>query len=327
MTSRPELSVIIPAYRAWAVLTRVLAMLEPQIEPRTEVLVIDSSGPSDAVDLERVFPWLRLISLPSRVLPGEARNVGAQAARGSRLVFLDADAVPATHWLARLRNGGRNPRAVAVAGAVRNGTPRSAVGTASYLLEFAEWTPGRRGTPLHAAGCNLLIDRGVFERAGGFRPDIWPGEDTILTIPWGLSNRLEFARDAAVWHLNRTRPTELLRHQYRLGRAFAAVCDSVEFPHRRFSRWPMLAAAPGLRLAALGRRLAGQPELIRASIGIPHLLIIGLGAWATGLAAGRSSNDHPRGDPEEAGAALDEALRESADLQTPTPHASNPART
>jgi glycosyltransferase involved in cell wall biosynthesis len=284
-----ELSVIIPSYRSDATLVRVLAALRPQLEARTEVVVVESSGLEQAAALQAREPWLRVVGARDRLLPGEARNRGVQEAHGSLLAFIDADAVPDPGWLARLRVGLDGGRAVAAAGAVRNGTPRDAIGTASYLLEFSEWTPGRRGRPLHGATCNMLVRREAFERAGGFDEDVWPGEDTIMTVPWGHENRLAFVPDAAVWHLNRTHLDDLVRHQFRLGRSFAAVCDRVEFPHRRFSRWPLLVSAPALRLGALGLRLAGQPALLRAAARVSPLLIFGLGVWTAGVAAARAS--------------------------------------
>ena len=284
----PRLSVIIPAYRSDATLPRVLAALRPQLTSDIEVLVIDSSGLEHAARLERDQPWLRIVALADRVFPGKARNLGAGAARGARLAFLDADSLPSPSWLARLE-APLGAGGVAVAGAIHNGTPRHAVGTASYLLEFSEWTPGRRGAPMHGATCNLLVERKAFEAAGGFCEDVWPGEDTILTIPWGRSRRLLFAPDAAVFHLNRTSLYELIRHQFRLGRSFADVCDRVDFPNSAFARWPLLTAAPGLRLAALALRLAGQRRLLRDAAVVSPLLALGLGVWTAGLATQRRS--------------------------------------
>jgi glycosyltransferase involved in cell wall biosynthesis len=288
MRANPRLSVIIPAFCADATLPRVLETLRPQIGPGTEVVVVDSSGLEHAAQLERAQPWVRVIGLPDRVLPGEARNLGADAARGSLLAFLDADALPGPTWLTGLRASLADAEgAAAVAGAVHNGTPNDAVGTTSYLLEFSEWTPGRRGPPPHGATCNLLVERTAFEAAGGFCEDVWPGEDTILTVPWGRAKRLLFAPEAPVWHLNRTALGDLLRHQYRLGRSFPAVCDRVDFPHGRFSRWPLLVFAPGLRFGALARRLSNQPALLREATRVSPLLGLGLAAWTAGVAAVR----------------------------------------
>lgn len=286
-----RLSVIIPAYRAGATLPRVLDALRPQIGPGMEVIVVDSSGLEAAAETERAHPWVRVIGLPERALPGAARSVGVRAARGSRLAFLDADAVPGPDWLGRLDACFAHGGTVAVAGAVANGTPSSAVGTTSYLLEFSEVMPGRRGLPLHGTTCNLMIERHAFEAAGGFREDVWPGEDTILTLPWGQTKVLGFASDATVWHLNRTALPGLWRHQHRLGRSFVAVCDQADFPHGYFSRWPLLVLAPVLRLVALGLRLAGQPKLLRQAARVSPLLVLGLTAWTAGVAAERTKQD------------------------------------
>ncbi len=286
---RPRVSVVIPAYRAQRTLPRVLEALRPQVTGDVEVLVVESSGLAQASDLERAWPWVRVIGLAGRTLPGAARNLGVRAALGSRLAFLDADAPPGRDWLAGLEAGLRKRGAVAVAGAVHNGTPDSAIGTTSYLLEFSEVMPGRRGLPQHAVSCNLLVERSAYEAAGGFCEDVWPGEDTLLTVPWARSQRLQFAADAPVWHLNRTGLGELMRHQYRLGRSFVAVCDRVDVPYARFGRWPLLSLAPALRLGALGLRLSRQRSLLRTGFELTPLLALGLAAWTAGVAAERRS--------------------------------------
>ena len=294
MSKTVRVSVIVPAFKAGRTLQPVLDALRPQIGADTEVLVVESSGSSAAAALERAVPWVRVIAPAERTLPGAARNLGARAAFGSELVFLDADAVPGSAWLSSLRMSRVRSGATAVAGAVRNGTPGSATGTSSYLLEFSELFPHRRGLPLHGATCNLLVVRDAFEAAGGFCEDIWPGEDTILTAPWGRAGRLQFASDAAVWHLNRTALNDLLRHQHRLGRSFAVVCDRVDLPYDRFSRWPLLAAAPLLRLGALGGRLSDQPALLRRAARLTPLLALGLASWTAGVGAQRREQAHKR---------------------------------
>ena len=277
---------IIPAYRADATLPAVLAALKPQVVDGVEVLVVESSGGDSAHELAHSHPWLQVIDLPERTLPGAARNLAARAARGSRLAFLDADAVPASDWLAQLERGVAGD-VVAVAGAVHNARPDSRVGTASHVLEFAEWTPRRRRPQLHAASCNMLVERSAFEESGGFCGDVWPGEDTILTVSWGRSNRLGYAPRAGVWHLNRTRLREMLRHQFRLGQAFVAICDRSEFPHARFSHWPFLLLAPLLRIAALARGFAHDRTLLRQAVAASPAIVAGLLAWTAGVAVER----------------------------------------
>jgi cellulose synthase/poly-beta-1,6-N-acetylglucosamine synthase-like glycosyltransferase len=276
--------VIIPALGAWTTLPRVLEALRPQAEADSrEVLLVESSGEISAVELRRRWPWVRVEALEAPVLPGKARNIGAGSAQGELLVFLDADCVPGPGWLDALE-AALTADVDAVAGSIVNGTPRSAVGTAGYLLEFADWLPGARHALRHAASCNLLIRRSVLDRVGGFAEDVFPGEDTILTVPLAAAGRLAFAPGARVRHINRTSLGGFFRHQRRLGRAFAQVCARSEFPHRRLGRPALAPLAGPFRLFALSWRLLAHPRQALAALVLLPLLLLGLGGWTIGLA-------------------------------------------
>jgi len=287
-----RISVVIPAFEAWATLPGVLDALEPQVAGADrEVILVESGAGGRAGEMALGRPWLQVVSLPDRTLPGRSRNIGVSRARGGLLAFLDADAVPCRNWLdlleRSLAEGGNG--VVAVAGAVLNANPWHPIGVAGHLLEFSDWLPGPRPGLTHGASCNLLVARAAIERAGGFPEDVFPGEDTILSFRLAATGRLLFAPDATVRHFGRTEPLEFLRHQQRLGAAFAVVCRSVAFPHSAMAR-PMLAPlAVPFRLAALARRLAGHPREAMAAVAVLPVLIAGLVAWAWGVArAGRA---------------------------------------
>jgi GT2 family glycosyltransferase len=283
----PRTAVIIPSYRAWATLPAVLDALRPQIEGRErEAIVVDSSGERSARELEARWPWVRFLLLSERTLPGRARNLGARETRGDWLAFLDADAIPEPDWLDELERASSTGMD-GVAGSVANGTPGSVVGTAGYLLEFANWLPTARGAQLHGVSCNLLVRRAAFDERGGFLEDVFPGEDTIFTLPLARQGRLAFAPSARVRHVNRTSFRAYLRHQRRLGVAFAEVCAHVDFPHRVMARPALAPLGVPFRLAALGRRLLRHPrEALQAVLLLP-LLVLGLVAWAAGVAGAR----------------------------------------
>jgi GT2 family glycosyltransferase len=282
VTHAVETTVVVPAYRAAATLPSVLDALAPQVVGRArEAIVVESS--SELPELERRWPWVRVLRPAERMPPGRARNLGAREAAGALVAFLDADAVPEPDWLDELERA-LEPGVDAVAGAILNGTPRSAVGTAGYLLEFSEWLPRRRGVPGHGATCNLLVRRSALADAGGFPEDLWPGEDTVLTFRLAEAGRLAFAAQSRVRHLNRTRLREFLAHQRRLGASFLVVCRTVDFPYAWIVRPRLAPLAAVLRIWALAKRVSASPDDAARALAVLPVVLVGLAAWGAGLA-------------------------------------------
>lgn len=276
------ITVVVPAWRAWRTLPAVMEALRPQVVDSAdrELVLVESSGGAEAGQLEHRWPWARVITPGGRVLPGAARNIAVAHARGDVLAFIDADAVPEPDWLDELERG-LVPDADAVAGAVVNGTPRSAVGTGAYVLEFAEWHPHRHGLPRHAATCNLLIRRNALEQAGGFPEGLWPGEDTVVTWPIAQRGRLAFAPAARVRHVNRTDFADFLWHQVRLGWSFAEVCGRVRTTEAMWARLPLAPLSGIVRIPKLLRHLYAS----RTHGPVWPIVSLGSCAWGAGLTA------------------------------------------
>ncbi len=288
-------SVILPAYRAWETLPAALEALRPQVDrPDRELVLVESSGTTPQDELERRWPWATVIAPLERTLPGRARNLGLQQARGELVAFTDADAVTEPRWLDELERA-LVPGVDGVAGAILNGAPASLLGTADYLLEFSDWLP-RPLLPLrHAATCNLLLRRAVLD-GRGFPEHLWPGEDTVVTFPLGSSGRLAFAPDARARHAGRTGLGSFVRHQAELGAAFASVCAEVDFPYGRLARARYAPLLPALRLFAVARRVRGNPAAVRQALVVAPALVLGALAWAAGLVGAdlRRSGRGPR---------------------------------
>jgi hypothetical protein len=304
------ITVVVPAWKAWATLPAVMEALRPQVDrPDRELVLVESSGDTEAPTLELRWPWARVVSLPDRMLPGTARNLAVAQARGDLIAFTDADAVPEPDWLDELERG-LGLDADAVAGAVLNGTPASAVGTSGYLLEFAEWHPARRGLPRYGATCNLLIRRKALDEAGGFPARLWPGEDTVVTWPIAERGRLAFAPAARVCHLNRTRLADFLRHQIRLGWSFAEVCERVPTQEGAWARLPRAPLSGLLRIPVLWHRLRAWDAVPDGHGALWPAVSLGSCAWGAGLTAG----------------AVRRALRRRRDEDQPAEEAVRPQR-
>jgi glycosyltransferase involved in cell wall biosynthesis len=84
-----RISVVIPAFNASAYLPVALQSVFDQTARPGEIVVVDDGSTDDTVTIARSF-GVRVITLPNGG-PSTARNVGAQAATGEYIAYLDAD--------------------------------------------------------------------------------------------------------------------------------------------------------------------------------------------------------------------------------------------
>ncbi|MCO7220941.1 glycosyltransferase [Klenkia sp. PcliD-1-E] len=215
----PTVSVVVPYYRAQAQLDLVLAGLAAQTHPasRLQVVVADDGSPEPPV----VGPGVLVVRQEDRGFrAAAARNLGARAADGDVLLFVDGDTVPSPTYVEELA-------------ALPALLPDALVTGRRRHADLTGWTPGRlrawfAGGPapeeltepawLRGAGSLLDADdrsyrfvisavmgtsRALFREVGGFDEtfDGYGGED------WELAHRLFTAgavlahRDRAVaWH-------------------------------------------------------------------------------------------------------------------------------
>jgi glycosyltransferase involved in cell wall biosynthesis len=86
----PFFSIIIPVYNGGDLLRRCLAAIRASTFADWELVVIDDGSTDGSGDVARKF-GARVLQTGGRLGPGVARNMGAQAARGVYLYFIDAD--------------------------------------------------------------------------------------------------------------------------------------------------------------------------------------------------------------------------------------------
>jgi len=149
----PLISIIIPNWNGARFLPTCLDSLRRQTYPDFEVIVVDNASTDNSVELiEREYPEVRLVKLPTnRGLTGGA-NAGIQAAKGEIIALLNNDTEADPQWLMELH------RALEV-------DPEAGM-AASKILLF-----DRRGV-IHSAGDFYRVDgvpgnRGVWERDTG----------------------------------------------------------------------------------------------------------------------------------------------------------------
>jgi glycosyltransferase involved in cell wall biosynthesis len=281
-SSLPQVSVIIPVYNGEADLPELLRCLQQQTYPVADYLLVDNGSrdrtPQILATLQPPFYGLSEATIQSSYA---ARNVGIRAARGSILVFTDADCRPQPAWLAQLIQPFERPAIGIVAGEI------TALPGDSLLERYADRhaTLSQTHTLSHSfcaygQTANLAVRRLAFEQVGLFRPYLTTGGDADLC--WRILRQtdwqIEFAPDAIVQHRHRATLAELQSQWQRYGRSNRYLHDlhGVELGKEltltdwgyRWSRW-LLKEVPR---ALLGKRNAG---LIDTLVDTPIALFCG----------------------------------------------------
>ena len=163
--SDPPLSVVIPTLNAAAGLPGCLAALDAEaFGPIGEIVVVDGGSQDGTLSLAalRDRQDVRLLShAPGR---GGQLAAGAEAARGTWLLFLHADTRLAAGWAAAAREvmAGEGARAAVFRFALDDPDPR-----ARRIERLARWRGRVLGLPYGDQG--LLISRDLYDRVGGYR--------------------------------------------------------------------------------------------------------------------------------------------------------------
>jgi GT2 family glycosyltransferase len=142
----PLISVVIPNWNGAAHLPGCLDSLRAQSYPRMEIIVADNASTDGSQGLlEREYPEVRLVQLPTNQGFTGACNAGMKAAGGQILVLLNSDTEAAPDWLAAVKAAfERHPEAGSVASKMLLFDRRTVFHTAGDSFRL-DGTPGNRG--------------------------------------------------------------------------------------------------------------------------------------------------------------------------------------
>ena len=222
----PAISVVVPFYRDQAGLDLLLSALAAQDHPasRTQLIVADDGSPNPP-QLPADLPFhTRVVRQEDRGFRASAaRALGAAAAEGEVLAFLDGDMIPAPDYLtAAARLPALSPEAVVVGR--RRHLDESLLDTGwrpgdpvpdSHILTEPEWLREaytHTENLLHADSTGyrfvisavLTMAREVYVDAGGFDPGFvgYGGEDWELAHRlWRAGGLLAHVPEAVCWHV------------------------------------------------------------------------------------------------------------------------------
>lgn len=207
-----EFSVVVPAYNSESTLGFCLKALSHQTIPaeRYEVIVVDDGSSDQTSKIARQFD-VRYLFQKNRG-PASARNLGADAAAGSLILFTDSDCVPCQDWLEEMVRPFMDSNVVAVKGGYK--TRQTEIVARFAQMEFED-----RYDMLRKSASIDMIDtysaafrKEVFKRMGGFdgRFPKANNEDTELSYRLAAAGcKMVFNPKAVVFH---THPSTLAKY-------------------------------------------------------------------------------------------------------------------
>lgn len=255
-----EASVIVPCRDAAATLGATLESLARQRwDGAWEVIVVDDGSRDDSAAVAERFrgrlPHLRVVRQPPRGVSA-ARNAGARLARGTALIFCDADDEAGEGWLAGLARQLREHPVVGSRWEVERLNPdgepsgRAAEQTRSVQhYRYPDYLP-------HVGACGLAVRRELHERIGGFDESLARLEDTDYAWRLQLAGaELHLADDAYVHVRFRPGTWASMRQSYLYGHY-----DVLLYKRYRAQGMPPLCLKASLR--SWGRLLGNAPAAL-----------------------------------------------------------------
>lgn len=222
------ISVVIPAHNEEALLGATLAALRDGLdaagdEGGFEIIVVDDASVDRTAAIAREA-GARVVPVAVRQIAA-ARNAGAAASRGDRLIFVDADTIVPRATLAQaleaLRGG------AAAGGAYGRLPPGEA------LWARAAWAPFQWGMVLlrMPGGAFMFMTRAAFDAAGGFDERYFASEEIHFARALKRIGRFTMVREPVITSARKFRLLGfrgMLREWLRLARRGPAALRSRE---------------------------------------------------------------------------------------------------
>jgi glycosyltransferase involved in cell wall biosynthesis len=203
----PTISVIVPVRDGAEVLARCLEALRHSQGVAWECIVVDDGSTDDSATIARDCGARVLhIGLPGRG-PGQARNLGARAARAPLLCFLDADVLVRADTLAQFVALFEADAGLAAAFGSYDAQPDAPDVLSQYrnLLHHVVHQSGQEAASTFWAGCGA-IRRSTFLAIGGFDPEYTRPSIEDIELGYRLraaGARIRLAKHIQVTHLKR----------------------------------------------------------------------------------------------------------------------------
>jgi glycosyltransferase involved in cell wall biosynthesis len=253
----PVLTVVIPTLNRRELLEETLSALLRQVTPEVEVIVVDDGSSDGTIEmLNHRFGEQVQVLVQTHGGVCRARNLGVKHAKGAYLAFLDSDDLPMDQWVERFLTEAKQGADVFTA-------------AAEFRYEDGHVrlvTPEPRGDSFGGIAClflagTFMVQRDVFEKAGGYLDGLTYGENTDLGMHIG-----DIVRREGLSARHSCDPILVVRAKHRIYDAARSYDTSTKLLARS---GPLLAREPrvlAIHLAGAGvaaSRLGRRREAIR----------------------------------------------------------------
>jgi glycosyltransferase involved in cell wall biosynthesis len=285
-----EISIIVPCRGRASLLRACLGSLFAQITTISYEVIVVYCGMDHDVDMVvKGFEMARAIKSETYLLPGSARNLGAEHANADILGFVDSDCLVDSKWVSfaheTIKNG-----AVLCSGVIKDAVPWNLISSSDNRLQYADFPTGRPyGKAIYFPGAHVVTRKNVFQQTNGF-PDHSNGQDVVfsLQVAEKFPDHVIFNPELIVWHYGRAQWKDFLEHQKIFGKARAQ--DQIQInetmawlaKHSSFG-WMLFLR----RLIYISTRVLqwNFSDLPRYLLQLPFLMI-GLVYWVNGFYEG-----------------------------------------
>ena len=210
----PTISVIIPLHNGGEMFHHCLAALERCNPPPDEIIIV-ADGQGDRSWLPAQQRGYKTIILEQRSGPAHARNIGAEAAGGDILLFIDADVLVPNDIISRISaiiaaQGGLS----AIIGSYDDSpTAQDTVSQYRNLLHHFTHQYAREDASTFWGACGV-IRRSVFQSIGGFNPRYTQSSIEDIELGYRLKetgHTILLAKDLQVSHQKKWRFADMLK--------------------------------------------------------------------------------------------------------------------
>ncbi len=170
-TGAATISIIVPVHNGGEAFRACMAAVAP-LAPRPLEIIVVANGDTDGSGDLAASLGVKVIRVPTPIGPAQARNLGAQAARGAILFFVDADVAVPCDLVARVaRLFADDPALDAVTGSYDVGNGKL---DGRIVVRLPRWpaSPRKRGCLREYRGCGRDGGSGGdYQKGGGAAAD------------------------------------------------------------------------------------------------------------------------------------------------------------